>query len=59
LEELGPHTLKGVAEPVMLLHVVGLETRDQADDNAITGGFGILVGRDEEITVLRLPKNGV
>jgi class 3 adenylate cyclase len=52
LEELGPHGLKGVSEPMRLFRVVGPRTPDQADESAITGGFDALLGRDEEIGLL-------
>jgi len=52
LEELGPHTLRGVAEPLMLYTVVAPRTAAPADDDVITGGFDALVGRDEEIGLL-------
>jgi class 3 adenylate cyclase/predicted ATPase len=53
LEELGPHELKGMPEPMILFRVVGPRTPDQADDSAITGGFDALLGRDEEIGLLQ------
>ncbi len=50
LEALGPHELKGVAEPMQLFRVDGLREVD-AEDIA-TRGFEALVGRDEEIGLL-------
>ena len=50
LEDLGPHELKGVAEPMLVFRVDSLREVD-ADDTA-TGGFEALVGRDEEIGLL-------
>jgi class 3 adenylate cyclase/predicted ATPase len=53
LEELGPHDLKGVSEPMMLYTVVRPREVDQDDsDTLMTGGFETLVGRDEEIGLL-------
>jgi class 3 adenylate cyclase len=52
LDELGPHDLKGVTDPMMLYTVVAPQTADRAHDSAITGGFDALVGRDEEIGLL-------
>ncbi len=53
LEELGPHELKGVAEPMPLYAVVA--PRSVEPDNPETmpaGEFDALVGRDEEIGLL-------
>ena len=53
LEELGPHELKGVSEPMRLFRVVshrGIEYDDHESMHA--GGFEALVGRDEEIGLL-------
>jgi len=50
LEGLGPHELKGVAEPMQVFRVDSLRAVD-AEDTA-TGGFESLVGRDEEIGLL-------
>ena len=51
LEDLGRHTLKGVAEPMQVFRVRGpLET--QADRPTVAG-VPFLVGRDEELGLLR------
>ncbi len=53
MEELGPHELKGVAEPMMLYTVVGPREPEQDDHgDMLSGGFDALVGRDEEIGLL-------
>jgi hypothetical protein len=53
LEELGPHALKGVVEPMMIYTVVTPRETDHDDHEAmIAGGFDALVGRDEEIGLL-------
>jgi predicted ATPase/class 3 adenylate cyclase len=52
-EELGPHDLKGVAEPMRLYRV--LSPREAEHDRhaaMLAGGFDALVGRDEEIGLL-------
>ena len=55
LKELGPHPLKGVAKPMPLFAVVSRREPDQEDIPAAlrTGSFEVLVGRDEEIGLLR------
>jgi class 3 adenylate cyclase/tetratricopeptide (TPR) repeat protein len=52
-QDLGEHSLKGIAEPVHVWGVGGLRDHDQ--DRTSTTGFGtpVLVGRDEEIGLLR------
>ncbi len=53
LEELGPHELKGVADPMMLYQVVSpLETEHEGHEDMLSGGFDALVGRNEEIGLL-------
>ncbi len=53
LEELGPHELKGVAEPTMIYEVVGTRKTDSDEhEKMLSGGFDALVGRDEEIGLL-------
>jgi class 3 adenylate cyclase len=47
LEDLGPHELKGVAEPMPVFRVDSLREVDAEDTG--TGGFEALIGRDEEI----------
>ena len=52
VKELGLHTLKGVAEPMLLYTAVS--PREVASDyeTMLSGGFEALVGRDEEIGLL-------
>jgi class 3 adenylate cyclase/predicted ATPase len=51
LEALGPQELKGVAEPMQVFRV---DRRREVDaEEAGTGGFEVLVGRDEEIGLLQ------
>ena len=52
LEELGFHELKGVAEPMILLRVIGPREGEQDHETMTTGGFAALVGRNEEIGLL-------
>ncbi|MCZ6875936.1 MAG: AAA family ATPase, partial [bacterium] len=52
LEDLGPHELKGVAEPMPVFRVDGMRQVDHDAEDAATGGFEALVGRDEEIGLL-------
>jgi class 3 adenylate cyclase len=53
LEKLGPHDLKGVAEPMMLYTVVSSREAERDDhEHMLSGGFDALVGRDEEIGLL-------
>jgi class 3 adenylate cyclase/tetratricopeptide (TPR) repeat protein len=53
LEELGPHELKGVAEPMILYTVVSPREVGHDDDGTMrSSGFATLVGRDEEIGLL-------
>jgi class 3 adenylate cyclase/predicted ATPase len=52
LEELGFHGLKGVAEPVRLLRVIGPREEEQDHETMTAGGFAALVGRNEEIGLL-------
>ncbi len=50
LEDLGPHELKGVAEPMPVFRVLGpLEAHE---DETILVGVPFLVGRDEETGLL-------
>ena len=52
LETLGTHQLKGVTEPMPVFQVLGVP--DTADDEAATPGSAVfLVGRDEELGLLR------
>jgi predicted ATPase/class 3 adenylate cyclase len=50
LEELGPHDLKGVAEPMPVFQVLGPMERHA--DETVAPGIPFLVGRDEEIGLL-------
>jgi class 3 adenylate cyclase len=50
LESLGPHALKGVAEPMPVFRVDGVRQADAEDSGR--GGFEVLIGRDEEIGLL-------
>jgi class 3 adenylate cyclase/predicted ATPase len=53
LEELGPHALKGLAEPMRLYTVVRpREVGHDDPDTMMSRGFETLVGRDEEIGLL-------
>jgi hypothetical protein len=53
LEDLGPHELKGVTEPMRLYTVVSPREVGNDGSGALpTGGFEALVGRDEEIGLL-------
>jgi predicted ATPase len=53
LEDLGTHTLPGVAEPMAVSRVRGLLTTPSRDEECYTAGVPILVGRDEESGLLR------
>ena len=54
LEELGPHDLKGVADAMTLYAVAGPRHTEYDDhEGMLAGGFDALVGRDEEIGLLR------
>jgi class 3 adenylate cyclase len=50
LEDLGPHLLKGVAEPMVVFRVLGPHETDTA---APLDGVPFLVGRDEELGLRR------
>ncbi|CAB1072083.1 Proteins incorrectly called adenylate cyclase [Olavius algarvensis Delta 1 endosymbiont] len=52
LEGLGPHALKGVAEPVQVFRAESLRKVNHDAEDTATGGFAALVGRDEEIGLL-------
>ncbi|WP_256872723.1 AAA family ATPase, partial [Candidatus Entotheonella palauensis] len=52
LEALGPHELKGVADPMMLYSVVSPREAEHDEHERMLGGFESLVGRDEEIGLL-------
>jgi class 3 adenylate cyclase/predicted ATPase len=51
LEDLGPHALKGVAEPMQVFRV--LRPLEQHADEPVATGVPFLVGRDEELGLLR------
>jgi class 3 adenylate cyclase/predicted ATPase len=53
LEDLGPYVLKGVAEPMPVFRVRGPCDVDYAQEEALSDGVPFLVGRDEEIGLLR------
>jgi class 3 adenylate cyclase/predicted ATPase len=55
LESLGPQTLKGIADPLEVWRVAGLRDLYQESLAPATpgDGAGLLVGRDEEIGLLR------
>ena len=54
LQDLGPYDLKGVAEPMRLYAVIGVREGEPDDhEGLLAGGFEALVGRDEEIGLLR------
>jgi class 3 adenylate cyclase/predicted ATPase len=53
LEDLGTHALKGVAEPMPVYRVLGPIEAHHDEDEAPTPGVPTLVGRDEEIGLLR------
>ena len=53
LEDLGASALKGVAEPMAVWRVVGRRTASRHDDEAPPNRTPFLVGRDEELGLLR------
>jgi class 3 adenylate cyclase/tetratricopeptide (TPR) repeat protein len=53
LENLGTHTLHGVAEPMMISRVRGLLATSSRDEEFVAAGVPLLVGRDEEVGLLR------
>jgi class 3 adenylate cyclase/predicted ATPase len=53
LEDLGTHALKGVAEPMPVYRVLGPIEAQHDEDEAPALGVPTLVGRDEEIGLLR------
>jgi predicted ATPase/class 3 adenylate cyclase len=53
LEELGTHTLHGVAEPMTISRVRGLLATPSHDEEFVTATAPLLVGRDEEVGLLR------
>ena len=53
LEDLGTHTLHGVAEPMTISRVRGLLATPSRDEEFVTAGVPLLVGREEESGLLR------
>jgi class 3 adenylate cyclase len=53
LEDLGTHTLHGVAEPIALSRVCGLLATPSRDEEFVKAGVPVLVGREEESGLLR------
>ena len=53
LEELGTHTLRGVAEPMAISRVRGLLATPTPDEEFVTATVPVLVGREEESGLLR------
>jgi predicted ATPase len=53
LEDLGSHTLAGVAEPMAVSRVRGLLATTSRDEEFVTAGVPVLVGREEESGLLR------
>jgi predicted ATPase len=51
LENLGPHELKGVAEAIHVFRVLGQQ--EDHEDETVVAGVPFLVGRDEEMGLLR------
>jgi class 3 adenylate cyclase/predicted ATPase len=51
LEDLGPHALKGVTEPLPVFQV--LKPLEEHADEPVAAGVPFLVGRDEELGLLR------
>jgi class 3 adenylate cyclase/predicted ATPase len=53
LEDLGTHALHGVAEPMAVSRVCGLLATPSRDEEFVTAGMPVLVGREEESGLLR------
>ena len=53
LEDLGPHRLKGVVESMPVFRVLGAMEADDVEDEAVVATIPTLVGRNEEIGLLR------
>lgn len=53
LEDMGIYTLKGVAEPVTVWRVLSLKETGDEEEAATPAGVPFLVGRDEEVGLLR------
>jgi class 3 adenylate cyclase/predicted ATPase len=52
LEDLGPHAIKGVAEPMPVLRVLSPTASHHDEDESMPDGGAFLVGRDEELGLL-------
>ncbi len=52
-QELGTHELKGFAAPVVIYRVVGERAAQSRFEAAVSAGLTPLVGREEELSVLR------
>jgi class 3 adenylate cyclase/predicted ATPase len=52
-EEMGTHTLRGVAEPMAISRVRGLLTTPSPDEEFVPATVPVLVGREEEDGLLR------
>ena len=53
LEDLGTHTLRGIAEPMTIRRVRGLLATPSPDEEFVTLTVPVLVGREEESGLLR------
>ena len=53
LHDLGQHTLKGVAQPMVVYRVLRPVEAHHDDQETIAAGTPFLVGRDEEVGLLR------
>jgi class 3 adenylate cyclase/predicted ATPase len=53
LEDVGTHTLRGVAEPMTISRVRGLLATPNPDEEFVTAPVLVLVGREEESGLLR------
>jgi predicted ATPase/class 3 adenylate cyclase len=51
-EDLGAHTLRGVATPVRVFHVLQEREAKNGVDSAVGGGLTPLLGRDQELGML-------
>ena len=52
-QDLGPHTLKGIATPLSLYRIVGESGAQSRFEAAVRTGLTPLVGRDEEVRLLQ------
>ena len=53
LEQVGTHTLRGVAEPMTISRVSGVLATPGPDEESVTAAVPVLVGREEESGLLR------